>query len=521
MRLKKSIFSYLIWILFAVVCGLEMAFCLLKLFPLNWGIGGLVLEVLVWALLTVLVFYVLRRMCNAFRRKRKDAEKREGLVFILLPFLILAGVIVYFIYYVVQNAPIILEDDSFYRAAYVVSGGQNMPFVTHGASFLYTRLLHGIFLLFGNVPFAGVVAQIVCFAFCLLFLYIGIRAFSDSISAAVSMAAFAFLPASLAVVFSLTPEVFYLTAYLLGFCLLGIALQNYRKRGRISLAGYILLFLLGCYIGFLLYLDIFSISLLFFAAAFYSLEILPKSYWAPPVIWLGCAGGFALSVIVLILTGKTTVDSFLTEYFTVAFRHFHFMAWESYPDITLAGSLILLTLAFFCVSAFLHEKNYQYSAFILSLLLILALPVFTQPALSGQPLASLIWCMLAGLGVHGILRPEEMEKEEEKDSIEQEKVNKEAVKSPKVISEDEKKEKTDKSVEEKAVLENIAIEKTDSGKVISEKKEMKKPAPGEPLPNPLPVPVRKKKNKIDFDYEIEEEDMKFDLDISGNDDFDH
>lgn len=62
--------------------------------------------------------------------------------------------------------------------------------------------------------------------------------------------------------------------------------------------------------------------------------------------------------------------------------------------------------------------------------------------------------------------------------------------------------------------------KRTSPEAAIEKTEQEKPAPGEPLHNPLPVPKKKSRPQADFGYQVAEEKMRFDLDVSDEDDFD-
>ncbi len=529
MEQKKSIFSYIIWILFSTACGLEMGFCLLGYIPAGWGIPGLACAVIIWALLLSLVFLLLRRICGSLWEHISGSLKRETIFTIVLSGLFLSCAVFYLLLYLGNHIPIVLEDDAFYQAAYVAPGMQGMQFVAHGASWLYICVLHCLFLLFGNVPFAGIVLQMVFFFFCLLFLYIGLRPFTDTVSAVVSMAAFGFLPGLLTSVFSLTPELFYVTAYLLGFCLIGAFLGGFYREGISSPAEYLLFLLLGGYIGFLIYLDIFSVSLFFFIAVFCSLEDpaegpgrecdeegavkdaeeasekaaktkekrIRQAVLINLIVWAGAILGFSLCMAALFLTGRTNLETYFTEYLAAFSRSLHFLPWEYYPDTTLAGSAILLSLAFLTIPSFLAERKRQYSAFMLTLFLAVGLSVFATSAWDYQPVASLAWCMLAGVGVHGIFRAKKGNKEA---SVEETQTAEEGQTAEEVRS----GEREQKEMEE---MQKIDI--------------VKKPAPGEPLHNPLPVPVKKKKQKIDFDHKIKEKDMQFDMEISENDDFDY
>lgn len=132
------------------------------------------------------------------------------------------------------------------------------------------------------------------------------------------------------------------------------------------------------------------------------------------------------------------------------------------PDYSCVAFLLLISLAFFVVPVFFIREKGQNSAFILNLFLLCGLSWLGAEGLSGNSAAVLGWCMLAGCGICGMISP--AEKTAEKESV--------------------------------------------------------KPAPGEPLHNPLPVPKKKSRPQADFGFEVKDEDMKFDVEVSENDDFD-
>ena len=158
----------------------------------------------------------------------KNREFLKKITSIVLPAIILVGTVVYLTLYISHNTPLRLHNDSFYNQA-LVSAGKSIEFDLHDASRLYVYALHGMLLIFGNTPFAGVVLQVVLFFACLLFLYIGMQYFAGTIVAAIAMAVLAFSPLSLRYLFSMTPEFFYLTFALLVFMLAGAIFEKVKK----------------------------------------------------------------------------------------------------------------------------------------------------------------------------------------------------------------------------------------------------------------------------------------------------
>lgn len=548
MDLKKSIFSYIVWAVFAFLCCAGVIFALdaagiREMF--NWSYVIIIVAACGYLLLTAVVFFAIRTLGREIGKNIKDKERFEEIISVVLPVIILIGGVVYLVCYVLYNAPLTLDDDSFYRQA-VASTGKNVSYALHGASWLYPCLLHMILLVFGNTPFAGVVLQIVLFFACLLFLYIGMKSFAGVLPAAVSMAAFAFIPVSLQSVFSLTPELFYLALYLFGFCLIGTFFRKFRNRNYISPVQYLGIFLLGFYIGFLVYLDIYGVSLYFFLALFCSLgkEKMKQAVSVNLAALLGSIAGFGLLAAFAAWMGKMSLPEYLKVLFTLYTQNVGFQAETMkevllQPDMTLVGSLLLVSFAFFLIPTFFIRKRSQNSAFILNLFFVYALSVCSVFHLNAQIFLTFSWCVLAGLGFCGVTYPVKAEIEEDKEE-----------EMPAATAEETKEALIEKEEEDKApvtsVVQEIKVEmrealaamktedeepkspgagkmkdKTSEEKISGEKKkEQEKPAPGKPLHNPLPVPKKKRRRQADFGIEVKEADMKFDIEVADDDDFD-
>ncbi len=566
MKIRKSVFSYIVWAAFAVICCMALASCVEEAGlreKWQWSCPVLVGVVCVCLFLAAAIFFALRAICTkagTYIRNRKRAEKVFS---VILPVFILMGVVLRLALYLFYHTPIDLGDDTFYSQAFVTDEAGSLNFMLHGASQLYLCLLRALFLFFGNTPFAGVVLQIVLFFICLLLLYLSMDFLCGMIPAAVSMAAVGFLPVFLKYIFSLTPELFYLAFYLSGLYFTAILIRRFRWGRLTSPVKYIPVLFLGLFLGFLIYLDIFSISLLFFAAALYSVgeekREKRQALVCNGIIWISTAAGFALSCAGVCLAEKADFMGLVKAVFDDYFREFYFHLEFYQPDVTLAGSFLVIAFAFCAVPGFLLWKKNQFSAFVLSLVLLYVLSIFSVSDFNYQVMISFFWAALSGIGVYGAFRYPEKEQEsvipvkdgeEEKKIVPKvEKVKKsEKVEKPEEAEKPEKSEKFEEAekpekserfekVERPEKVENSEqserfkkVEKSEkSGRPEKIEKPEKsentrkpgKPAPGEPLPNPLPVPKKGKRGKADFAYQVEEKKMKFDIEIGEDDDFDY
>lgn len=444
MNLRKTVFSYIILGLFiffsafSVSCALEDAGFSQMFgwpFPVLAGIACLYL------LLTAAVYAACRTLIREIGKSITDKKRAERVFQVVFPVLVILGIAVYLIFYLMYHIPIALHNDTFYSMA-LVKEGNDVTRSVYGLSGLYVRLLHGMLLIFGNTPFAGVVLQIVLFFICLILLYAGMRAYAGAFPAAVSLALFGFSPVSMKYVFSLTPELFYLVLYLSVFYLTGVLHHKFFRQSAVFSGLYMLIFPLGVYEGFL------------------------------------CASNFFMGADQRAGAGSTV---FHPENILQVFHM---------PDYPCIAFLLLISLAFFVVPAFFVQKRGQNSAFILNLFLLYGFCFLRAEGLSGNPAAVLGWCMLAGSGICGLIGLSEKAAEER-------------------CMETNKEENPDVTDEEKEITE----------KETTENQEQKKPAPGEPLHNPLPVPKKKSRPQADFGFEVKEEDMKFDVEVSEDDDF--
>lgn len=429
MDLKKSIFSYIVLAAFAPLCCLSVVSALERAGVremLGLPLAGMVGGVCVYLLFTAAVFLAFRTICTEIGRHLQNSRKAEAVLKNVLPVIVLIGVAAYLAFYLTYHTPLTLEGNSFYGQA-LVSDRKSVSFAVHGASWIYTHLLHVMLLVFGNTPFAGVILQIVLFFVCLLLLYIGMEAFTGMIPAVFSMAAFGFLPVSLQYVFALTPGLFFLALYLIGFALAGALYKKIirpenslpegytgHKSSARSILTAVSVFLLGLYIGVLVYLDIYGVSLYLFLAVLFSAgrnKIKRAAVWYFTAVFGGICG-FFLSVMAVCLTEKMAVPAYLQELFSLYAADLRFEAdiplfMSFLPDVSVGGSMLLISFAFCMIPAFFLWERSQGSAFIVNLFLVYGLSGSSVFCPDAQMITTFAWGILAGLGVYGVVRPAE------------------------------------------------------------------------------------------------------------------
>lgn len=535
----KSIFGYIVWTVFAVYCGLGM-------FSVLWAGGaaeifGMSRYVLAGSVLICMYFMVtvfaMPRMISEERGKSSggDASARRKRVkmrslAVWLPVLVLLAVLAYLAFHLMTSP----DASSFIRMSPDLAG-QVVPFTVHGASWLYACLVHGVFLVSGGTPVALFALQVTLFSACILLLYVGMRAYTGAVPAAVSAAAFVFFPSSIRYVFFPVSGLFFLAFYLSGLCLMGILYRSFarmdapasdspKESRKAWLKFYLFALFVGLYAGFLVYLDLEGVSLFLFLAALFSADQKRGAHGkkkqaclASLIALAGGVCGFFYTAYVVVLSAGNLIGggNFVENFCVFLERLAGFYAqrtdfWvsgspEAFGVLETAplSSLALFLLAFLNVPASFARRKSPVYAFLLNLVLTNILCFSGATGLDqmeffgeqGQIMPILGWCMLAGVGIWGAVPMQE-----------------EAV--AKIAAQDGDGDLDEMGAEIKEFNE---IEAEDSGKKGTIQK---KPAPGEPLHNPLPVPEKKKRARADFDYPVADSDMKFDVEVAENDDFD-
>ena len=495
MNPKKSIFSYFICFIYTIFCATALVLCLLSS-PILKSSGSNVEK----GLLICGFFLVLISVYGIFRiiaEKIYDKMKNPGAVIrvfsLILPVLVLLAVVVRLTLYMMGHIPIILPESSFYEAAYIKADQLSLPFLSHGASYLYLQLLHGLFYLFGNNPFVGIVFQIVIFFIGLMALYFAVYYLSGPIAGAISMGLFGLMPATLRFVFALTPELFYFVFYAIGLYFISLVYRAVKEKKYDKLWHYIWLIPLGMYLAFLLYLDLFSITLFFFFLGLFGLDEVKKNRKQVLLIDLftliGVLDGMVLVFSILIFTGTSSLGNYVSGLMKVYSVREQISFFITTSDVNIYASVAVISFAFWCsMSYFFLKKNYC-GAYMFTLLILAALMICFYPYMDLQMMNSSLWYILAAMGISGIFRMEKVVTLKEK---------------KKVVSE----EKKETSEEAELVM-------------VMEPKVEEKPLPGQPLHNPLPVPKKHEKRALDFKKEVADKDLHFDFDINADDDFDH
>ena len=171
------------------------------------------------------------------------------------------------------------------------------------------------------------------------------------------------------------------------------------------------------------------------------------------------------------------------------------------PDVTLVCNLMICAGAAWCIFSFLRKKEDNGCFYMLSLVILALFVSFGNQNMSYQLLITAFWSILAALGITSVMFVKEKTVEAE-----------EAVK---VLTVDEICEKEMKAGTAELQIEELKPEETECSNMENTEKK-----PIQYIENPLPLPKKHVKKTMDYKFEPEEHLMKYDIEVSDDDDFD-
>lgn len=544
---KKKIYSYPLWILYAVAADLGLV-CLADALCDSMGaeihIGTYISAIYVVA--AGAAVFLLHRFAPKYtygdgknHTVRTTVETAAAVTFLAIGLVLRARVI----------GPEV-GGTAYYDAA-ALAPGAGIPQIAHGAVYVYLQALHGLLYFTGNKLMAAVWAQIVIQLAAVLLLYLAMRRLAGNIAALVTLAfqIFSFYLTREAVI--LSPAMLYLLLWALMLFLISLSAVETRSPGWY--------FATGILIAAVSYLDVAGCLLLFIAAGVFlrRMEEDPgngRRFLRLSLCVAGAAAGFCgLGMGDAQLSGKKfagVMYAWLRRYWPGDFQ---------VPLLVAEREMLTECIIIFCVLSlgvfsFWRSKRNDYMSSWLLLLGVLAAAgcfgIFTQEVPIGL-YVYLVLTMMAGVAVEtcvrretapGLIQPEAGEEpskapEESRESEESAGAESEAVKEPTGKPEESRGSRESAGVEAvkepaKASEESHKPEKPKAGeessKAAEESQEPTKTETGEETPrkpvqlieNPLPLPKKHVKKKLDYNVNVAKGQDDFDLDVDDADDFD-
>lgn len=502
MKMKKTWFSYLLWMSFVVITAAFAADYLPAAMEMLFKGNQYTAVKLVFAMavLAAACWFVGHKTASAFadmlaRASSGASEKTSGrrlwksLLFrqaveAFLVFCLLAAAAFYRIQMLEHlDAPL---DSIYYDMAFIDNAG-GVPNLAHGASYCYALVLSAVFSFSGNKIAAGLALQAVLQIVTLLVLYLGIRRLAGKAEAFWVVAILSFLPSYAGKIYELEPETFYFALWSLGILLIGQCGMAEEKKASCTV-----FFLAGAYIGVMGFLDRSGWLLLLVAGGICIKRAMEgdgkKAAWGENcrdggLVFLFCLLGAVVGMFCSLagdaaLSGSSFGSIWNTWSGLLSWRG---SAWilqgpESDP---IAGAALCFGNMLLATGFWFHKEQKQ-DVWILLWLVAAAYYAGAAGSFGYRILFAFAWAALAGLGIASM-------------GISREAGEKGKTKVPELVLED-----MDQEDEEE--------EKEESGVKLIE--------------NPLPLPKKHVRREMDFDRLVEWEKMKFDIPVDESDDFD-
>lgn len=492
MTYRKTWFSYVLWVLYAGLCVMMLAsvcqwFMLYigeKFVPIPLSVLGVFL---IFPLL--LGIYVLLR---AVSRKIRTKYTIQAHTLTMLEAFVVAFCFVFGTLYRLRAAVFADFDLYFldsletkYFEMAVVRAGEGIAPMVHGMGYLYVLCLSVVMSFLGNKIISAMFLHVILQVLSLIVCYLAVRKSAGRLPACVTLVYLSFSGAYMSRIGVIDPECLYFLFYLLGMYLIVSAVKNYCRNYYTKGFAVWVFMLLGIVLGILIYLDIRSVTLLFFLAGIFTGkkeedEDLPRITAGQNILVFGAVEVFC----VLAFFGSFMIDAlgYGTEYMTELSAWGNFYLSESRGSILACmdqfmrdfpfNMLLIVTASFLAFAFKKSGREQNYMLWILLCVCTAPTPMTGYGVLPYGTIALFIWCVLAGLGLQNCI------------------------------------------MADNAQVVQAKIEK------INEEALAKEPEKPRFIENPLPLPKKHVKREMDYEYPVAEEDMKFDIEVDEADDFD-
>ena len=402
MRLKKTWFSYGVWILYLLfnVSLLALSAYISGLFPTQNKIiftgaftilvsGGIaVLTFLCWHLFDY--FYK-----NNFSKSR---------LFKILDIIAFIGVfVVGIIYrlYLVNGYTGELQGNIYLYENSVISAGADSISTANILTFIYESILRFVLSFTGNVPAVAVYYQIVLQVIAVMFIYFAVRIFNGLAGAFVFALYMGIMPLYADKMWALSNAyilyvLFGIELYLATLFLKGACLNKYK--GAVSTAWMILA---GVYIGFMMYVDagsLVTLVLVFSVLACINKTFKRKCYEIAMVL-VGLVIGFLIMLIQyagishVVMAFDVWFKTYLYNLDTISL----YTVYSQYKTYYLGTFILMITAA----AGFWKWRKYQCTTpwLLMSILVTVLIPFFGPTLLNSEEVQTLFYAIDIGCGI--------------------------------------------------------------------------------------------------------------------------
>ncbi len=515
MTFKKSWYSYGLWafyVIFAFVFQISAVFTIMEYVPNLNEYVKIGVACLSFALTTGLFFLIRKLIEERWKDTTENGMKRERVAeAVAVIFVFVAGIVLRILF--LKNTG---DEAAYFTWASV--DGQPLMSVSHGAQQLYLGLLRGLFLFTGNKYMSGIILQIILQILMTLVWYLAVRKMAGQIASFVVATGIMLLPQSIHMGLVYSPKILYLLLF--GFVLLLMSglWNRFNTQSELQWYSWLHTIVLGCAMGYMIYLDITGMVLI--VLVLFTLAIQSHPVEEPYtniqkllqilLVLLACVASLIGSFFVeTLLKGGTLVSA--TD------NWFNLFVCKGMPSLDGFGGMLSIDLSnsitalaaaailFMAALAFwVHKsKEMQMPWFAVAIVLgILYACNFCAASMQCDYMFVLMILLMAGVGIRAIF----IEKE-----------NKVAV----ILPATESKEST--SVATPVAMPAPTPVTVSQTTAVNSSVEPAAQVPEKKInyiENPLPLPKKHIKRTMGYRLDVPEEAMKYDIEVSDNDDFD-
>ncbi|MBP7347645.1 MAG: hypothetical protein KA965_03100 [Butyrivibrio sp.] len=320
----------------------------------------------------------------------------------------------------------ILGNAALYEAAEITAKGSAIS-QRNILTYLYESMLRAVLTFTGNTAGAAVVFQMILQLLFLLMLYMVIRMAMGCVPAFLVITAQCFMPLYLEQMGKLDIIPLF---YLMFFTELLLMVLFFRKLQQkySRLIWFIWCMLLGCIIGFMLYLDAGTIIILgfLFSAFLIKNTTVFSVFLKMLLIFAGTAAGFVLMLIQEAGSSnlQVTFENWVQSYFGNLNKIELFSVYTEHRMLYLLFGLVMFTG---CIGFLRNRKEDHITPWMFMMLLITGITPFMGPTMmNGQRIVTLFYAVLAGGGIATMITPVKKEnykylfEEEDRDNLREE-----------------------------------------------------------------------------------------------------
>lgn len=528
MTYRKTWFSYVLWILYTVLCVISLVVlaggvwtAYLAGIPYGKGfpdpvvspLAGLDTHILILlgfliVPVTVLLYWAIRGLSGVIRKKCTWKERTLRIWECVVVLLILAGGVFLRILYaeyaisVVNNEWGLQVSGLEYYNMAIAAGGNVMSNTLNGISYLYVLCLSVVVSFLGHKIDSAIILQIALQIVGMLLAYAVTRKSAGRLPACVVLLYMACSLCCLKMLVCFGPEWLFFVLYMIGMLVVVNFIQSYCDNHLNKPAAFFGAAVIGAVLGLLACIELSAASLMLMIVAVATGR--KKKQEEAPV---NNTAGVSAAVIGIAIVAYAAM-LFAATYFGLYGAEFNIRnvkLWYQYSvafnnsspylnDIYLIG-LLIIPASFLVFEFFRSGREQNYMLWILLCIIVAPTPMAAIGGWQFGLLSLYIWAVLAGLGIQNCIFG-------------------------------------DKAKIVQAVIENInasADQGEESGRTedagkdemtIDSCKPEAEVKPPRYIENPLPLPKKHVKREMDYQYAVEEKDMKYDVNVPEHDDFD-